>query len=236
MLRRVTAMAFAPNVLVFPGGGVDRRDADGELPWVGPAPEQWADRLGCSEPEARTIVSAAVRELFEECGVFLASPAASPDGALVDGSDPRWIEVRAALVAKDRSMSDVLREYGLVLRSDLLAAKAHWVPPEYVSHRFSTWFFAALMPTNQQADGNTSESQHAEWVSPATVLAGLDEQHSDLMPPTYHSLESLAAAGSAQAFVRHTEPLLHVLPQLVRLDSGELAVQFDLPDPSSPGR
>ena len=38
MLRRVASMEFAPRMMVFPGGGVDPRDADPHLPWAGPPP------------------------------------------------------------------------------------------------------------------------------------------------------------------------------------------------------
>ena len=42
MLRRVATMEFAPRMMVFPGGGVDPRDADAGLPWAGPTPAEWA--------------------------------------------------------------------------------------------------------------------------------------------------------------------------------------------------
>ena len=76
MLRRVSQMAFAPSTMVFPGGGVDDRDGDEGLPWAGPSPVQWGARLGCSAAEAQMFVAAAIREVFEECGVLLAGPSA----------------------------------------------------------------------------------------------------------------------------------------------------------------
>ena len=53
LLRRHVAMAFAAGMSVFPGGGVDPRDAD--LPsslWTGPSPAEWAARMGCSSADA----------------------------------------------------------------------------------------------------------------------------------------------------------------------------------------
>ena len=92
MLRRVSSMAFAPSMHVFPGGGVDRRDAEDELPWAGPAVEEWAEVFGTDEASARMLVAAAIREIFEETGVLLA---AHPDGRPVS-------EAEAQLSAKDR--------------------------------------------------------------------------------------------------------------------------------------
>ena len=77
MLRRVSEMEFAPSMMVFPGGSVDDRDGEIGLPWAGPSPSEWADRLGCSPAEAQMYVAAAIREVFEECGVLLAGPSAS---------------------------------------------------------------------------------------------------------------------------------------------------------------
>ena len=74
MLRRVSGMEFAPSMMVFPGGGVDERDGETGLPWAGPSPAEWAERLGCSPAEAQMYVAAAIREVFEECGVLLAEP------------------------------------------------------------------------------------------------------------------------------------------------------------------
>ena len=59
LLRRVSTMQFAPNSMVFPGGGVDPRD-DADLQWAGPGPVYWAARLGCNEHDARKLVVAAV--------------------------------------------------------------------------------------------------------------------------------------------------------------------------------
>ncbi|HEX6754448.1 MAG TPA: NUDIX hydrolase, partial [Mycobacteriales bacterium] len=61
LLRRVRGMAFAAGMTVFPGGAVDRRDADAEIAWVGPPPADWGAALDADEPLARALVCAAVR-------------------------------------------------------------------------------------------------------------------------------------------------------------------------------
>src|ERR1700759_1373871 len=42
LLRRVVGMAFAGGMTVFPGGGVDQRDADASIAWTGPDASWWA--------------------------------------------------------------------------------------------------------------------------------------------------------------------------------------------------
>jgi len=79
VLRRASTMVFG-GAYAFPGGGVDPGDRPATLR------ADWSDRLGVDEDQARAIVGAAARELFEEAGVLLAGPTAEPDRTVSDGS------------------------------------------------------------------------------------------------------------------------------------------------------
>jgi 8-oxo-dGTP pyrophosphatase MutT (NUDIX family) len=213
MLRRVSGMAFAPSMMVFPGGGVDERDGDEGLPWAGPSPTQWAHRLGCPPAEAQMYVAAAIREVLEECGVLLASP--SPDGPLARLDDDTRRQVRDDLVSRRSSLGEVLVDLGLVLRSDLIVAKAHWLTPVFEPRRFDTWFFAALMPPGQLADGETSEADEAGWVVPEDLLREYAAGSALMLPPTVVCVEEIRDAAHAADFVVHTEHLPLVMPVVV---------------------
>lgn len=218
MLRRVSQMAFAPNMMVFPGGGVDPRDGDADLPWAGPDSQEWGKRLGCTPAEAQMFVAAAVREVFEECGVLLAS--ALPDGPLADVSDDRWRPVRDALIGHEVSLGQVLQDNGFLLRSDLIVAKAHWVTPVFEPRRFDTWFFAAQMPEHQVADGDTSEADHAEWVVPEQLLESYAAGSAFMLPPTVVCVEEIRDAADAADFVRHADRLPCIMPDVVETPDG----------------
>jgi len=218
MLRRVSEMEFAPSMHVFPGGGVDDRDGEGDLPWSGPSPLEWGERLGCSPTEAQLYVAAAVRELFEECGVLLASPSAS--GPLAYVGDAEWRQVRADLVSRAVSLREVLVDRGLVLRSDLVVAKAHWLTPEFEPRRYDTWFFAAVMPPSQTADGDTTEADLAEWVRPADLLREYDAGSALMLPPTVMCVEQVRDAASAADFVSHADLTPLVMPEVVDAPGG----------------
>jgi len=213
MLRRVSGMEFAPSMMVFPGGGVDERDGESGLPWAGPAPAEWADRLGCSPADAQRYVAAAIREVFEECGVLLASPSASGPLARVD--DPEWRDIRLALVDRRLSLADVLHDRGLVLRSDLIVAKAHWLTPVFEPRRYDTWFFAALMPPFQVADGETTEADHADWFVPSELLRAYAAGSALMLPPTVICVEEIRDAPSAAAVVVHSDELPLIMPEVV---------------------
>ena len=229
MLRRVSGMAFAPNMMVFPGGGVDARDGDPDLPWAGPSPGEWARRLGCTRAEAQMYVAAAVREVFEECGVLLASAGEhGADAPLADVSDPQWRTVRAGLIARELSLAEVLEAAGLHLRSDLIVARAHWLTPAFEPRRFDTWFFAARMPEHQEADGETTEADHAAWVVPDELLGAYADGTAFMLPPTVVCVEEVRDAGSAEAFVAHARDLPLIEPQVVETADGP-AMRVHLP-------
>jgi 8-oxo-dGTP pyrophosphatase MutT (NUDIX family) len=184
--RRAATMAFAPNMYVFPGGTVDPRDAEGEVNWAGPPPSAWAARLGLGESDARAIVCAAVREVFEECGVLLAGPSASTVVGDVSGDD--WESARVSLLAREVALVELLAARGLAVRSDLLAPFARWLTPEFEPRRFDTFFFLARLPGNQVARDVGGEADHSTWLPPAEAMA------LRMLPPTAHTLRLLSAA------------------------------------------
>lgn len=226
--RRVASMAFAPSMLVFPGGRVDARDARSDVAWAGRSPEQWAEVLGTDVESTRLLVTAAIRELFEECGVLLAGV---DEGAVVaDVSSPVWHERRMALTRHEISLAEVLAHEGLVLRSDLLSYRAHWVTPVFEPRRYDTRFFAATVPEGQVPDDLTSEADHADWADPAQTLTALEEGTVMMLPPTRVCLEDLAAAGSLDELGADARDVVLVLPELTVLDEG-LVLRTPLPPP-----
>ena len=231
LLRRVASMAFAPSTIVFPGGGADPRDS-AELPWAGPGVLEWSVRLGADEEATRRLVVAAVREVFEECGVLFAST--HETGPLVEVSGPEWQQVRAGLVARDLSLSDVLRQHGLCLRTDLLRAHAHWVTPICEPRRFDTRFFVALMPEGRAIDGETSEADHSGWFDPAVVLADYAAGTAIVLPPTVVCLEDLAAAASAAEFFAQEPVIRRIMPELVLNEAGEAVMRTDFGGTKAP--
>ncbi|MFI9786058.1 NUDIX hydrolase [Kitasatospora sp. NPDC051984] len=192
LLRRRTTMAFAGGMYAYPGGGVDPRDREVRPPWAGPSTAEWAERLGVDEPTACAVVCAAVRETFEEAGVLLAGP---DDRTLVEPGD--WADERAALESHQLSLADFLGQHNLVLRSDLLAAWARWITPEFEERRFDTWFFVAALPAGQAAADTVGEADRVTWMTPADAVAGFHEGRFGMMPPTVTVLRELTPVPSA---------------------------------------
>ena len=229
LLRRVRAMAFAGGMHVFPGGSVDPADAGSAVAWAGPPAAEWARRFACEEPLARALVCAAVRETFEESGVLLAGP--SPEQVIGDVSTDEWEAERAALEAREQSLSELLARRSLVLRADLLRPLAHWITPEVEAKRFDTRFFLARMPAGQVCREVGGEADQRVWTRPADALAaGLA-----MMPPTAVALQELTAYADVSAALVAERAISPVLPKLVVGDDD--AVAFLLPgDPGYPSQ
>lgn len=189
VLRRVSAMAFAAGMTVFPGGGVDPGDRDESIGWAGPDRQWWSDALG--EDADPALVVAAVRELFEETGVLLASR---------DGGSPEVLgeDVRAAIIDRRASLAGVLARAGLTIRTDLLRPWANWLTPPGQGRRYDTFFFAAALPAGQQARMVTTEADLGQWRRPADILADAVAGTTKLMPPTRVMPADLAAFASVE--------------------------------------
>jgi 8-oxo-dGTP pyrophosphatase MutT (NUDIX family) len=215
LLRRAAAMAFAAGMTVFPGGGVDKRDADASVRWAGPEPAAWAEQFGCSEPAGRALVCAAVRETFEESGVLLAG---AEDGIVEDAA--RYAVARQALVSRELSLAAFLHEAGLTLRADLLRPWAHWITPVEERRRYDTRFFVAVLPSGQQADGATTEAESSGWQRPGEALADAEAGRSMLLPPTWHTLTELTEYGAVAEVLAAERTIEPITPTIVRDGDG----------------
>lgn len=216
MQRRVASMAFAPSMHVFPGGGVDARDADG-VPWSGPSPSDWADLMGVPVAQAQMLVAAAVRELYEEAGVLLASREGGEPAAF---APEVAAEHRRRLVARELSFGEFLRAEDLRLRSDLLVVRARWISPVIEPRRYDTWFFVAEVPPGQRADDATSEVDHASWVHPGEILAGYHRGDVVMLPPTVVSVEGLDQTADVASLRAQETSLAPVLPVFAQTPEG----------------
>ncbi|MEI7056021.1 NUDIX hydrolase [Nocardioides sp. CCNWLW239] len=229
LLRRQLTMGFAAGMAVFPGGGVDVRDAD--LPdscWAGPSAGEWARRLGVDESRARALVAAAVRETFEESGVLLAG--ASPDSVVGDVSGAEWEADRVALESRSLSLTEMLTRRGLVLRTDLLAPWAAWTTPIFEPKRFATWFFVARLPEGQVTRDVSSESSSVDWLAVSDAVAQVEAGELAMMPPTYLNCLEVASLGTEdEVLAAAAERVLTMFtPSVTEVDGGHILSMMPL--------
>ncbi|MDL9944067.1 NUDIX domain-containing protein [Gordonia sp. ABSL11-1] len=207
--RRVKQMAFAGGMTVFPGGGVDPRDAEVDLGWTGPDAQWWADAFGTDADTAKALVCAAVRETFEECGVLLATGS--------DGSSPEpqtFAAQRTQLVDKSLSLADFFGAQQLTLRADLLRPFAHWITPVNEKRRYDTRFFVAALPDGQDPDDQTSEAEVARWIGAQDALDAWAAGLHFLLPPTWAQLTAIAEYDSVADLLAATHEIEPIQPSI----------------------
>ncbi|WUC00191.1 NUDIX domain-containing protein [Nocardia sp. NBC_00565] len=219
--RRVVAMAFAAGMTVFPGGGVDPSDGTADIEWAGPEPAWWAEKFGTTEPRAKALVAAAVRETFEECGVLLAGPTA--DSVVSDTTGYR--DARGRLERREVSLAAFLAEEKLVLRADLLRPWANWITPVIEPRRYDTHFFVAVLPQGQLADGATSEAAEVQWRTAADELERWRAGTDVLLPPTWAQLDAISAFGSTAEILAVDKVIEPIMPVLSG-DNGRQVLEF----------
>ncbi|MBT8445393.1 MAG: NUDIX hydrolase [Gammaproteobacteria bacterium] len=182
MVRRHQDTSFG-SADAFPGGTVCAEDGRvGEF--CGGLDRDQANRYLGTPSSGLDFYSAAIRELFEETGVLLAHGDSLPDRLLDDQ--------RVALAQGELSWPLFLAEHELTLDAGALHYVSHWEAPLDFRPRFSTRFFVADMPGDQQVRHDGRELVGSRWVSPSCALQLGRAGELNLPFPTMKNLEALA--------------------------------------------
>jgi 8-oxo-dGTP pyrophosphatase MutT (NUDIX family) len=182
LLRRGRAASFMGSATVFPGGAMD---------------------------EGENAQNAAVRELFEEAGVLLATD----DNGVAVSVD------QTTSLRQDMNTGTPINELlvSRKLRWDLSALHpwSRWITPSVEPKRFEATFFVAQLPTLQVASCDRSETVEHHWLTPRQALARGAQLL--LPPPQIRTLHEIAAFANFQDLVAASEQrdgLLHpILPK-----------------------
>lgn len=142
-----------------------------------------ADRKLNVEGEGLGYYVAAIRELFEETGVLMAKQVACDDA--LD-------EARQALNSGSLAWNAFVAEQRLRLACSTLRYFSHWITPDVIPKRFSTRFFLARMPDDQQACHDDGELTDAIWMTAGNALASARSGELPLHFPTLKTIEQLA--------------------------------------------
>jgi 8-oxo-dGTP pyrophosphatase MutT (NUDIX family) len=214
LLTRIRQLVFAGGMAVFPGGRVDAADAD--LPFADTAATS-AARIGGPDEQARAILGAAIRELFEETGVLLSAPPA----------DLR--SERAAVEAGTLDFAMLLRSHGLVADPSPLRPWSRWVTPAGEVRRYDARFFVCALPDGAEPADVTTESAAAAWFGVGAAIELAQRGELGLLPPTLITLSSIAGfATVAEVLAAADGRSLEPVQPVIRLDGDD--VQVELPD------
>lgn len=217
MVRRSPQASFMPGAYVFPGGAVDAADASAEAvaacDETMPALLERIGAIGGVGGQAPAYAVAALRECFEECGLWLGAPA--------DALAPA---ARAALRARlhaGEPLAALAREAGLALATGALRPWSRWVTPLGMPKRFDTMFFVAAAPAGQSPTVDEGETTALEWVHPASALQAHAKGAFPMEFATVRTVESLVPFAGAAALLAHAaaQTRLEAVHPRVRVDA-----------------
>lgn len=186
MLERNATRSFAPGAWVFPGGMLDPAD----------------EAIGGGNLLA-SMRAAAVRETFEETGIWLGAPLADRERR------------REALLGAPTSFAELLRS--ATVDWEALVWTSRWITPDVAPKRFDTWFFLAVAGRDAVATAEASEAASLEWLSPAAALKRHAAGTMKMIFPTVRNLEAIARFTRSSDLIesRHGAVIEAVQPILV---------------------
>ena len=192
LLRRHAQSDVLAGAYVFPGGKLDREDAE----WadrLDATPAQLHARLGEPElppQEAAALFVAAIREVFEETGVLFADV------------DPAQVRGLWSALREGPRFDELLAPLAPTLTASALLPWSRWITPtisSVVRKRFDTRFFVAAVPAGQEPGHDEHEATESLWLPPRTALRQYWDGVIELAPPQIMSLAHLARHRSAES-------------------------------------
>jgi 8-oxo-dGTP pyrophosphatase MutT (NUDIX family) len=227
LLKRSVTSGFMAGNYVFPGGIVDPEDGNVKV-WkvhVDLDLDGLAQYLGggLTATEILAYGIAAIRETFEEAGVFLAHKHDK------NQEDLEWIcKLRlSGGLLKGWFLKFVASE-GWILALSALSRWSHWITPEMMKRRYDTRFFVASLPPGQHCQPDARETTHGIWISPEKGLAGNLAGEIPLSPPTLITLHQLLKYPTLKDLEKEAKLRRwgkECLPRLVPLDQGTVIVE-----------
>ena len=205
LVQRPSRSRFAGGAWVFPGGVVDEGDRGAEV--AAPDASVWAERVGFGEPDsAAGHLVAAVREVWEETGIFLAEAALS--ASELDRLRDDLLEGIA--------FSELAKASGFRVLPDRFVYLARWITPEREPRRYDTRFFLARAPSGVDFTLRGTELEEARWLAPEEAVRSFEDGDLHMLPPTVHTLRQLAGFSSVVEMVEtlESQPAGDFLPRM----------------------
>jgi len=209
MVKRHHQIDFVAGALVFPGGKIERGDADSALREFVDGGEGWTDTM-------RALGAGAIREAFEESGILLARDRNT--GALVSSDRLEGLQhYRAPLDKRAISLIEMLRAEKLSLALGELVHFAHWITPANMPKRFDTHFFLAMSPEGHAGRHDGRESVDSIWITPQGAIS--DRKKWNVIFPTKLNLMKLDGAKTVAGAITAARAAT-VLPVTPWVESG----------------
>lgn len=191
LVRQRSVHAFA-DAYMFPGGVVEHDDRRTQLRCRG-IDAAAASRLLDVKANALDYFVAAIRELFEETGVLLAS---------WHGASEELETARERLNDASLGWRRFADAFDIRMHGDALHYFSHWITPDAVPKRYSTRFFVARLPADQEARYDERELTDGIWMTANSAIERCRAGKLKLHFPTVKTLQALAGLPDVDAMIR----------------------------------
>ena len=176
--------------------------------------------------QALAYAVAALRECFEECGLWLGAP-----GPVAKDDLDAW---RQRLHAGE-TLGALALAAGLPLATRMLQPWSHWVTPLGLPKRFDTLFFAVPAPIGQVPQADAGETTTLDWVAPAAALAAHGRGAFPMEFATVRTVESLRPFERGVDLLAHAAAQTHLPPLHPRLQCNAMGGILAVVLPGQPG-
>src|SRR5204863_4512375 len=151
-----------------------------------------------------TMLRCAVRETFEETGLFVGL-----EGDVPPSEAQRTL--REQLLNGNVEFWPSMEELGLTLDEKAFTAAGRWITPPFSRMRFNTMFFLTELTDPKPPDVWPGELESGEWIDPKDALKLWDEDRAVLAMPSLYAIQVIAA-GAAGA-VEDLAARLRAIPE-----------------------
>jgi 8-oxo-dGTP pyrophosphatase MutT (NUDIX family) len=236
LLKRHAQSGFMAGYYVFPGGVLDPGDWRYDV-WKTHVDLDGAGLTrqlggGLAPEEVMAYGVAAIRELLEEAGIFLAKRLDQSNQDL-----SRIIRLRNSPDLPDEWFLNLVMVQGWTLAFSALLRWSHWITPVRMKRRYDTRFFLAFLPRGQRCLPHQREVTDGIWISPQAALAGNMTGQIPLSPPTMVTLQEVSKYPTLKELKQQAQSRAWrtpSMPRLILLEKGSVLIepwdaQYDQP-------
>ena len=199
MIKRDKNLKFLGGFHAFPGGKLeaddtnlrDTKNFDKDLTEEARQFFQIENKT-FNSMQIQSLYMTAIRELFEEVGILLAS---NNGNKIIDlysnDTFEYYLELRKKLLKDKLKFSQILKENELSPLYHSLKPFKHFITPELSPIRYDTYFFILDMPDSQKILPISKEIADSIWITPKEAIRKYFNSEILLIPPQLVCLTDL---------------------------------------------
>ncbi|MFW9988822.1 MAG: hypothetical protein ACFFC3_09220 [Candidatus Odinarchaeota archaeon] len=192
MVKRHRNARFMSEYHVFPGGAIDKQDLtqESKCRLIG-LDDNFLKKLKDVHEDPSILWIIAIRELFEETGILIASNKEGNSIGNIEEINTKLKKYQGKLQTKKITMTDILTNENLYYAANNLKYFGRFITPALSPIRFDTQFFICKFPQNQKIKLFYDELTEGIWDSPRKLLYKFEKKEIKLIFPQYSTLKRL---------------------------------------------